>query len=140
MRIVFDTNVLLSAFLWQKGLKRIYQEISTGRIIPCFTQTTWTEFLNVFSYKKFEKQLLKIEVAPEEIIKLISSRSYFIISHLQIREIKEDPSDNQILVCALSCGASFIVSGDKHLLKLKQFQNIPILSPKQFLKHFKELT
>lgn len=138
MRVVFDTNVLLSAFLWQKGLKPIYQIIRSGKVNPCFTQATWSEFLRALSYKKFEKQLLKIGVAPEEIIRLLVSRACFVSSHFQIEEIKEDPTDNSFLACALSAQASFIVSGDKHLLTLKEFQGIPILSPKEFLGRFKK--
>lgn len=134
MRVVLDTNVLLSAFLWQKGLKPIYQIIRSGKIIPCFTQVTWSEFLHTLSYAKFRKQLLKINITPEEVIKLIASQSYFISSHLQITKIKEDPTDNNFLVCAIISGASFIVSGDKHLLSLKKFRRIIILTPKEFLK------
>lgn len=48
-----------------------------------------------------------------------------------------DPFDNHFLACALSSGASFIVSGNKHLLSLKNFKGIPILSPQQFLKRMK---
>lgn len=137
MKVVFDTNILLSAFLWQKDLKPIYHIIREGKVAPCFTQYTWAEFIRALSYKKFEKQLEKIGIAPEEIIKLLTSRSYFVVSHLQVAEIKEDPSDNFILACALSCQASFIVSGDKHLLKFKKFCGIPIISPREFLKRAK---
>jgi len=137
MRVVLDTNVLLSAFLWQKGLKPIYQAIRLGKITPCFTQITWTEFLRVFSYKKFRKQLLRIGIAPEEFIKLLVSRSDFVRSSLAVTEIKEDLADNYFLACALSCGASFIISGNKHLLKLRNFQGISILSPKEFIKKIK---
>ena len=48
--------------------------------------------------------------------------------------IKEDRPDNKFLACAIAAQASFIISGDKHLLKLKEFQGIPIVSPREFLK------
>lgn len=138
MRVVLDTNVLLSAFLWQKNLKPIYQAIREKEITPCFTQKTWQELLRVFSYKKFEKQLSNINITPDEITKLLASRSCFKFSELKITEVKDDPGDNHILACAISCRAFFIVSGDKHLLKLKEFQGIPIVSPKQFLMVIKK--
>lgn len=47
--------------------------------------------------------------------------------------IAEDPSDNRVLECALSAHADAIVSGDRHLLVLKVFRGIPILSPQVFL-------
>lgn len=137
MRVVLDTNVLLSAFLWQKGLKPIYQAIRSWKITPCFTQITWAELLRALSYKKFKKQLLKIGITPDEIVRLVASRSYFVVSYLRISAIKEDPTDNYILACAISSQASFIISGDRHLLKLKKFRGIPILVPKEFLKKIK---
>jgi hypothetical protein len=45
-----------------------------------------------------------------------------------------DTSDDKFLACAFESQASFIISGDKHLLKLKKFRNIPILGIKEFLK------
>jgi len=51
--------------------------------------------------------------------------------------IADDLPDNQILASALISNASFIISGDKHLLKLKEFQGIPILTPRQFLNQLR---
>ncbi len=133
MLVVLDTNVLLSAFLWRKGLKPIYEAIKNGRITPCFTEATWSEFLRALNYRKFAKQLKKINIVPEEIVKLLSTRASFTTAHWEIREIRDDPSDNNLLACALSSGASFIASGDKHLLKLKSFQRIPIIKPRDFI-------
>ena len=138
MRVVFDTNVLLSAFLWKKRLKPIYQAIREGKLIPCFTSETWEELLRTLSYKKFKKQLQKIDITPEEIIKLLSSRAYFVASRYKITLIKEDPSDNYFLACALSAQADFIITGDHLLQELKQFQGIPIVSPREFLKKYKK--
>lgn len=134
MRVILDTNIILSAFLWQKKLKPIYQAIRLRKIIPCFSPTTWEELQRALSYKKFSQQLSKINITAEKISKLLSSRAHFVLSRLQITEIKADPSDNHILACALSSRACFIISGDKHLLNLKQFHNILIISPAKFIK------
>lgn len=134
MRVVLDTNVLLSAFLWQKGLKPIYDAIRARKIIPCFTQVTWNELIRTLSYERLRKQLLRINITPDEVTKLLASRSYFILSNFQVNEISNDPSDNFILACAVVAQASFIISGDQHLLALPEFQGIPILSPRDFLQ------
>lgn len=133
MRVVLDTNVLISAFLWQKNLKPIYQAIRQKKIVPCFNQATWQELKRVLAYKKFAKQLAKTNIAEEEIAKLLTSRAHFSISHSEINIIQDDPSDNNQLACAESAQASFIVSGDKHLLRIKKFEETPIVSPKEFL-------
>lgn len=55
-----------------------------------------------------------------------------------IRIIAQDPADNRILECALAAGADFIVSGDKHLLRLGRFKDISILSPREFIKNYSQ--
>jgi hypothetical protein len=47
--------------------------------------------------------------------------------------IGDDPEDNRVLECAVTAGASFIISEDKHLLALKEYQGIVVLSPSTFL-------
>jgi predicted nucleic acid-binding protein len=51
-----------------------------------------------------------------------------------VKIIEDDPDDNRILECALEAGADLIISGDHHLLELKQIQKVKILSPSDFLK------
>ena len=52
-----------------------------------------------------------------------------------VRAVAKDPSDSKIIECALAGKAYFIVSGDKHLLDLRQYQKIKIVTPNQFLKY-----
>lgn len=52
---------------------------------------------------------------------------------LKIKEIKEDPADNKILECAVSSNAEFILSYDKHLLRLEEFRGTKIVKPEDFL-------
>lgn len=66
-------------------------------------------------------------------IRLLSSRSHFVLALNQITEIKKDVSDNEILACAISARADFIVSGDKHLLELKSCKGISIITPGKFI-------
>mgnify|MGYP001596119756 FL=1 len=55
-------------------------------------------------------------------------------SKASLNVIKEDPSDNFILECAVDCSAGFVISGDKHLLKLKAFNGIRIVKVAEFLE------
>lgn len=50
--------------------------------------------------------------------------------------VKEDPDDNMVLECAKAGKVDYIVSNDKHLLKLKEFEGIKIVTPKEFLQIF----
>lgn len=73
-----------------------------------------------------------------KIIEILVSNSRVVFPRRTPHTIKEDPSDNHFLACAIVAQASFIISGDEHLLKLKAFQGIPIVSPKEFLKIIKK--
>jgi predicted nucleic acid-binding protein len=52
--------------------------------------------------------------------------------------VKADPTDNRVIECALECAADAIVSGDKHLLRLKSYAGIPIMSVREFLERERE--
>lgn len=97
------------------------------------------EITRVLNYPKFIIPLLKAGLTTEIIVDAITNDCLLFSSSVKLLKIiKDDPSDNIILDCALAAKADFIISGDKHLLKLKSFQNIPILTPRQFLKCFKK--
>ena len=70
----------------------------------------------------------------ETFITFIEKRA-IILSHTpSIQVIKEDPDDDKILACALEAQADYIVSADQHLLRLRQYQNINIITAKEFLE------
>jgi len=76
----------------------------------------------------------------DEFLSQLKSKSLVFPQPTKIPKIiKEDLADNHFLACALTSGADFIVTGDKHLLILKEFQGIPIVSPKEFFKRYKRL-
>jgi uncharacterized protein len=61
-----------------------------------------------------------------ELIDIIKERAVMTPGMLKINDIKDDPTDNKFLVCAKEAAADFIVSGDKHLKDIKQFEKIKI--------------
>ena len=51
-----------------------------------------------------------------------------------IDDVKEDPTDNRIIECAAASGSEYLVSGDKHLLKVGQYKGVKIVSPADFIE------
>ena len=90
------------------------------------------ELEGVLSGKKFQY--------PQQIVNTIRTSvedlSEFITPKKQLAIIKDDPPDNRIIECALEGKADFIISGDHHLLDLKQYKGIKIITPSDFLKNF----
>lgn len=135
MRVVLDTNILISGFLWQGSAAEIFRLAQENKIKICVNKEIIDEFKKVLDYSKFNSRLKIIEKTTDEVItEFLEVVKYYPPRKLPEVIIPEDPSDDKFLACASISQASFIVSGDKHLLKLEKFQNIPIVSPRDFLE------
>ena len=93
------------------------------------------ELAGVLKRKKFSKKLEGKEYTIEKAIAKIALISTLIEPNININKIKEDLADNRVLECAISCKADFIVSGDKHLLNLKEYEGIKIIKAAEFISH-----
>lgn len=139
MKIVTDSNVIISAFLWQKDVKEIFDLARNHKFVICVNQEILNEIQKVLHYHKFYSKLKLIGKTPEIIIsELLEIIEIYPTKNSSEIIIKEDPADDKFLLCGLASGADFIISGDKHLLKLKSFQNIQILTPRQFINRLKK--
>lgn len=135
MKVVLDTNVLISALLFKERLSRIYEVIEYRGLTLCFTETTFTEFTSVMRRKKFGQVMLRHGITVHEVINFIRERADIKPTPSSIPMlIPEDTSDNHILAAAAAGNAICIVSGDAHITRLGIFSGIPILTPQQFLE------
>jgi len=133
IKVVFDTNVWVTIFL-KKAVSREFSEIlKEGNAEVYVTKALLEEISKVLMYPKLTKLLETAEVSPREIFKRIVENSVLVNPQLKLHVVKEDPEDNKILDCAVKAQADFIISGDRHLLKLKKFRNIRIVTPRDFL-------
>lgn len=129
-RLVLDTNVLISALFWKGAPRRLYEHIRAGKYIMLFTEDMGKELIRVLSHKKFG--LTAQEIFP--VLFDIKRHAHWIFVKTKVKVIKEDPTDNIFLECAIEGNADYIISGDRHLLSLKNFQGIPILKVREFLE------
>ncbi|MBS3068244.1 putative toxin-antitoxin system toxin component, PIN family [Candidatus Micrarchaeota archaeon] len=129
MKIVVDTNILISAFNWEGNPHRIIERALQRKINLVISPQILEEFKVVALRPVFEFSEEEIDKFIESILEVCEMT----IPIEKLDVIKDDPSDNKILECALEAKAGFIISGDRHLLKLKEFKGIKILTAKQFL-------
>jgi len=129
-RVVIDTNVVISAFLFGGGPGELIALWKSGRIQPLASKEIVDEYLRVLTYPKFR-------LTPEEINFILYQE---ILPHFGIVRAKpgrvivgDDPSDDKFIRCAEAGKAKTIVSSDHHLLRLKSFGAIRILTPARFL-------
>ena len=136
MRVVLDTNTVVSALLFNGISSKLVSLWQKGLITPLLSREVLDEYLRVLSYPKFElsegeiKELIQEEILPyAEVVK--PKRHW--------RVVQRDPSDNKFLECAVAGKARVIISGDKDLLSLGRHRQIRIQSPAQFLADNPEL-
>ena len=131
-RVVFDTNVLISPYLWP-GIPRTALDMArSGRIIPVSAQTAIEEFVRVLGYRKFR-------LSPEEIAPLVDdlmSLSTIVRPRHTVDVVTRDPTDNLFLEIALQGKCSVLVSGDRPLLDLHRYRRTRILTPATFARSF----
>lgn len=135
MKVVIDTNVLVSALLFggrADGPGRIVGLWTSGAIQPLVSEAIMSEYLRVLAYPKFQltqaeiRHLLEHEVLPWfEPVDVPEGEAF----------IPDDPQDDKFIWCAVAGRAELIVSGDPHLLTCVQAP-VSIISPAELLRKF----
>ena len=137
LKIVLDTNVLVSAILSPRSASsQIIRLVLDDALNLAISRDILDEAYRVVHYPKFVKLMKKHDLAPEEVDDIIERLSRIAVvtpGELTPDVVKDDPSDNTILACAVESEADFIISGDHHLTELKEFQGITIVNPTTFL-------
>ncbi|KKQ18823.1 MAG: hypothetical protein US31_C0001G0010 [Berkelbacteria bacterium GW2011_GWA1_36_9] len=125
LKIVFDTNIYISAFL-KSGFSRELFNLAIEKKIELFSSADILLELENKLQKKFKVKDSDIQVFTST----ISQVAKIVKSEEKLKIIKTDPKDNIILECAVASGAYLIITFDNHLLKLKKYQKIGIIHPK----------
>lgn len=132
--VILDTNVLISSFLTPGNSRKIV-ELAARRKILVFSSPEIEEELretlkNKLKYGKDE--LSQALITYREIIHKI------VYPKKNLKVIAEDETDNRIIEAAVEGKVKYIISGDRHLLKLDKYKGIKILNPSGFLKLLKD--
>lgn len=131
-KVVFDTNIYISAFIFGGKPKDCLLLAQQGKIRLYTSQPLLLE-LSKTLHRKFRWQEYKIT----ETLQGITIFAEIMPVYETINAITADPTDNHVLALARTARATHIISGDKkHLLSLKKFENIPIISAADFLSEF----
>jgi putative PIN family toxin of toxin-antitoxin system len=128
MKVIFDTNVLVSAFVTEGVCSRLLGRARRGQfqLITC-----------PFILKEFEgilvRKLSATQGESKEAMRILAEAVYSIIQPSQeVSGICRDPDDDHILSCSKAASADYLVTGDSGLLGLRKFQGTRIISPRNF--------
>ncbi len=129
MRVVLDTNVLISGLGWYGPEYLILQKCFQKVIELVFSPGTLAKFKAVALRPKFEFSSEEIE----DFTSALLEAGKIVLPEAKINESTEDLKDNLFLEAAVAGQASYIISGDKHLLQLGEFRSVKIMRSRPFL-------
>jgi putative PIN family toxin of toxin-antitoxin system len=136
LRVVIDTNVLVSSVLSKHGVP--------AQVVAAWQERKFLVVTSIFAMNEARNTLEELHKTGkytihqnkiDELMNLFHTTAKFVLSMPDLTGVvPADPDDEKILATAVGGEASIIISGDKHLLNLKEYQRITILTPRQFLR------
>ena len=135
IRVIIDTNVFISSFFGGNA-RKIIDSWKEGKIYWCLSNEIIDEYVAVL-----QRMGLQDEKEINELLKIFANgyNVIFTSDPPTIKIMDDDPDDNKFIECAAGLDAQYIISGDKHLKKLKKYMNILIVSPRDFLEMIDEI-
>ena len=134
MKIVLDTNLLLSGIFWKGTPKRLLDAWMEEKFTVVITEEILSEYSRVL--QEFEKKRKDISGLAQSWVLFVAQNSLLVKAKKKVR-ICRDPFDDMFIDCAIAGKASYIVSGDNDLLSLKEYMGIEIVKATTFLSRLK---
>jgi putative PIN family toxin of toxin-antitoxin system len=127
---VVDTNIFISAFLKGGEPEELIRKWEQGRVVILMSRDIVEEILEVLLRPKIGAPFSYVE----RLGKVIYRKAVIAKPRQQLQAVIGDPKDNKFLECAVEGKADYIISGDQHLLSLREYQGIEIVKTKEFLE------
>ncbi|MEG3904715.1 putative toxin-antitoxin system toxin component, PIN family [Microcoleus sp. B4-C5] len=136
MKLVLDTNIFISGWLWGGMPDRILKLAEVYLITVCASEELLDELQSTLSKEKFRSKLQNLRLNLNDLMSGTRELvEVYPISTIEVPELR-DANDNMILGTAIAAGADAIVTGDLDLLVLQEYEGIPIVTAKEFLERY----
>lgn len=129
-KIILDTNILISALGWDGKPKEVFRRILNGELELIISPGQVEELQRVLEYPKFQFT----EEQKSTFLTIVVETATLVETYDKVKVVGEDRSDNIILESAVEGKVDFIISGDEHLLKIKDYENVKIVTVAEFLE------
>ncbi len=133
MRVVLDTNVLVSGTFWKGDSEKIVDKVENKEVELISSKELIEEYEEVINREEIMDKTQNKDLILNESVQKVINDSTIVEPTKKFDVVKEDPKDNKIVECAVEGNADYIISQDNHLLNLKEFNGIKILTPEEFL-------
>ena len=128
-RVVIDTNIYISAIFWNGKPREVIDLGRDGKI-------------TIFTSLDIENEIVgklktTFKLAEEDVNQILLDFSTFTLPiriNKQLIVVQDDPDDNKFIECAVECRANYIISGDRRLLNLKEYEGIKLIKSSEFFK------
>ncbi|MBL8381433.1 MAG: putative toxin-antitoxin system toxin component, PIN family [Burkholderiales bacterium] len=128
MRVVLDTNILISAFGWGGVPGQVLLSGLTGQVELCTSPQLSAELKRVFAHPTVAHALAKRGLSASDLHRRYLASVLSLEAAPLPRPVCRDADDDHVLACAIAADADLIVSGDEDLLSLRTYEGIPILT------------
>ncbi|HMR32713.1 MAG TPA: putative toxin-antitoxin system toxin component, PIN family [Geminicoccus sp.] len=129
MRVVLDTNVIVSALLWGGTPHRLIEAASEGNLILCTSQVLLDELREVLGRPHLASRLIDHRSTVERAVRSYAEAVVIVEPSNVPPVVAEDADDDHVIAAALAAGAAMIVSGDRHLLSIGSLEGLDIITP-----------
>ena len=134
MKVVADTNVIVSALLWVGVPHKILVAAEQASLTLCVSPALLQELSGVLVRPKFAQRLRDLRVSAAALTAGYVRLTHVVLPRGVPRLVATDATDDEVLAWALAARAKYIISGDADLLRMRSYQRIPILSPTAFVR------
>ena len=134
MRVVIDTNVLIAGLLWHGSPHALLTQVRSGALGLVSSPALLVELADVLSRTKFDAVLTRTSTSRERLLAEVRQLTQVLDPPPLAQPVCRDPDDDKVLALALAARVELIVSGDRDLLVLQQFEGMPIVDPAQALQ------
>jgi putative PIN family toxin of toxin-antitoxin system len=136
MIVVLDTNIWVSAIIWGGIPDEIISLQEQRKIEIASSRKLLSELENTFNKKKIQTKLEVLQLTTSSAFSLVyESVNIYSIEELIVPELR-DPDDTIVLATAIAANTEVIITGDRDLLILKEYQNMPILTATDFFGRY----
>jgi putative PIN family toxin of toxin-antitoxin system len=134
LKVVLDANVWISALLWGGKPAEIVKAAEKGQFVIFLSEEIAGEISQVLAYPRIAKVYQAAGLRREDLVEAVLKIGKFVQVTRKAHVVVEHPADDKFIECALAANAEYIVSGDKHLLKVGSYKKPQILSVNEFLQ------
>ena len=134
IRAVLDTHVLVSGLISdQSPPRQLVDAWLDGRFVLVTSLYQVEELSHVLAYPRITRRLRMADEEVDLILAALLARGEVVAGEVQLPGVTRDPKDDQIVACAVEGGAGYLVSGDRDLLDLGEYEQIRMVTPGEFV-------